>query len=94
MEKSTVRQLWLINDLLRAFSRGNKTTKQLRERFPTKEDASRAIEELKKYDSREAERINRLPVEMRVFAHKEISNEEMQSIIQGGKRCQEPERAG
>lgn len=81
MEKSTTSQLWFINDLLRSFRRGSKTTKELRDMFPTKSDASRAIKKLLEYDHREAERINGLPVEMRIWAHKEISDEEMDGII-------------
>ena len=93
MEEATVRQLWYISDLLKHFRRGGKTTKQLREWFPTKDAAQKAIETLLAADHREAERINKLPVEMRLWAHKELTDEEWDALIKGGKEWQERERA-
>jgi len=83
MEPSTTRQLWTINDCLKAFRRGGKSNAELRKIFPTKDSASKAIEQLTKAEHREADKINALPVEMRLIAHKELTDEEWKKIKNG-----------
>lgn len=83
MEPSTTRQLWAIAELLKGFRRGGKSNAELRKIFPSKDSASKAIEQLKKADSREADKINALPVEMRLIAHKELTDEEWKKIKNG-----------
>lgn len=75
MEPATTRQLWNIQEALRRLHAGGKSISKLREMFPTKEIASKAIEILNEADHSEAERINKLPVEQRIFASKTLSKE-------------------
>lgn len=86
MEPSTTRQLWFIDDLLKGFKRRLPSIAATRRQFPTKEAAQKAIDELLKAESREAERINNLPVEMRLMAHKELTDEEWERIKNGGSK--------
>lgn len=83
MEPSTTRQLWMIDDLLKDFKRKQSSIAATRKLFPTKEAASKAIEALMEIQSREANRINKLPVEMRLWAHKELTDKEWQLIKDG-----------
>lgn len=83
MEPSTTRQLWLIDRLLGNFKRKQRSIAATRELFPTKEAASKAIEALTSIDSREANKINSLPVEMRLMANKTLTDEEWQQIMEG-----------
>ena len=79
--ESTASQLWLIQKLLSMLHEDRKSTAELRRIFPTKESASKAIAKLKEIQGREADRINALPVGLRLSARSQMSAEDRKEVF-------------
>lgn len=79
-EEPTTRQIWAIQDLSGRL--GHRiSTARLRQLLPTREDASRAMEKLRDISSREAEKINALPVTMRAMARKQMTTDDLKEVF-------------